>query len=167
MWIDWLDLPKLNTLRTRDRSSSDSSYTFCSPHHITLESDSHPQWMMFRHAQSHQCVSSRGIPLQGQDGHNHRQYSLHPSLTNRHWSSCKSSTVAIEARDSSLCATHNHFPSTSELIQRHWRERYHCASKEIMTTHIWNDGNPNRIVETTANDHSSKLREIHTKQCHE
>ena len=51
--------------------------------------------------------------------------------------------------------THNTpFPSTSELIQRHWRERYRCANTEIMTIRIWNDGNPIRIVETGSNDHS-------------
>ena len=56
-----------------------------------------------------------------------------------------------------------HFPSTSELIQRHWRERYRCANTEIMTIRIWNDGNSIRIVETTTNDHSSKSPEIRIK----
>ena len=79
MWIDWLDLPKLTTLRTSDWDS----YTFRFPRHITLESDSHPLWMMIRHAQSHRCVSSTRILLQGWR-HNPRKYSLHPSLTNRH-----------------------------------------------------------------------------------
>ena len=152
MWIDWLDLPKLTTLRTR----GSDSFTFHSPRHITLKSDSHPLWMMFRHAQSHRCGSSRSIQLQ-EWRHNQRKYSLHPSLTNRHRSSCKSRESAIGARDSSLCATHTHnthFPSTSELIQRHSRERYRCANTEIMTIRIWNDGNPIRIVETGSNDHS-------------
>ena len=161
MRIDWIDLPKLTTLTTSGYYSS----TFCNPHHIVLESDSHPLWMMLRHAQSHQCGSSICIWLQ-EGRHNHRQYSLHPSLTNRHRSSCKSRESAIEAPDSSLCATHTHnthFPSTSELIQRHSRERCRCANTEIMTTRIWNDGNPIRIVETTTNDHSSKSLEIHTK----
>ena len=57
----------------------------------------------------------------------------------------------------SLChtqSTHTHLLSTSELIQRHWRERYRCANTEIMTIRIWNDGNPIRIVETGSNDHS-------------
>ena len=54
MWIDWLDLPKLTTLTTQ---GSYSDGTFTNPRHITLESDSHPLWMMFRHAQSHRCVS--------------------------------------------------------------------------------------------------------------
>ncbi len=42
--------------------------------------------MMFRHAQSHRCVSSTCIQLQ-ERRHNPRKYSLHPSLTNRHRSS--------------------------------------------------------------------------------
>ena len=51
--------------------------------------------------------------------------------------------------------THNtHFPSASELIQRHWRERYRCVNTQTMTIRIWNDGNPIRMVETTTNDHS-------------
>ena len=56
----------------------------------------------------------------------------------------------------SLCHTHpqHPLPSTSELIQRHLRERYRCANTEIMTIRIWNDGNPIRIVETTSNYHS-------------
>ena len=83
MWIDWLDMPKLTSLRTRDSSYSFYSYTFARPHHITLESDSHPLWMMFRHAQSHRCVSSICIPIQ-EWRHNPRKYSLHPALTNRH-----------------------------------------------------------------------------------
>ena len=151
MRIDWLGLPKLTTLRT-----TSSSYTFAYPRHITLESDSHPLWMMFRHAQSHRCVSSMVIRAQ-EWRHNQRQYSLHPSLTNRHRSSCKSSKSLIEARDSSLCATHNYFPSTSELIRRHLRERYRCANTEMMTIRIWNDGNPIRIVETRSNDHSLQI----------
>ena len=59
----------------------------------------------------------------------------------------------------SLCHTpHNtHFLSTSELIQRHLRERYHCANTQIMTIRIWNDGNPIRIVETGSNDHSLQI----------
>ena len=87
MWIDWLDLPKLTTLRTTtEKINGWYSFTFQSPRHITFESDSHPLWMMFRHAQSHRCVSSSCIPLQ-EWRHNHRKYSLHPSLTNRHRSS--------------------------------------------------------------------------------
>ena len=79
MRIDWLDLPKLTSLTTL----YSDSYTFRNPRHITLESDSHPLWMMFRHAQTHLCVSSKCILLQ-ESRHNHRKYSLHPSLTNRH-----------------------------------------------------------------------------------
>ena len=42
--------------------------------------------MMFRHAPSHQCGSSKSIRVQ-EWRHNPRKYSLHPSLTNRHRSS--------------------------------------------------------------------------------
>ena len=84
MWIDWLDLPKLTTLRTANCFSS----TFMFPGHVILESDSHPLRMMFRHAQSHRCVSSTCI-LPQVWRHNQRKYSLHPSLTNRHRSSSK------------------------------------------------------------------------------
>ena len=60
---------------------------------------------MFRHAQSHQCVSSICIRVQ-EWRHNHRKYSLHPSLTNRYRSSCESQESTIEARNSlSLCYT--------------------------------------------------------------
>ena len=151
----WIDLPKLVTLETTKPGDSYGylSYSFKNPRHITLESDSHPLWMMFRHAQSHRCVSSTCIRLQGWR-HNQRKHSLHPSLTNRHRSSCKSSSIEIVARDSSLCTTHTPFPSTSELIQRHSGERCRCANTEIMTIRIWNDGNPIRIVETGSNDHS-------------
>ena len=37
---------------------------------------------MFRHAQSHQFVSSTCIPLQRR--HHNKEFSLHPSLTHRH-----------------------------------------------------------------------------------
>ena len=87
MWLDWLDMPKLNTLRTTtEKVYGRYSWTFNNPRHITLESDSHPLWMMFRHAQSHRCVSWMGIQLQ-EWRHNPRKHSLHPSLTNRHRSS--------------------------------------------------------------------------------
>ena len=147
MWIDWLDLPKLTTLETWDRGRWTESRTFTYPRHITLESDSHPQWMMFRHAQSHRCVSSTCILLQ-EARHNQRRHSLHPSITNRHRSSSQLLLIT-ESHVTPLCATHIHFPSTSELIQRHSRERYRCTNTEIMTTRIWNDRAPIRIVETT------------------
>ena len=157
MRIDWLDLPKLTSLRTTaEKINNYYSYTFHYPRHITLESDSHPLWMMFRHAQSHRCVSSRSIQLQ-EWRHNQRKYSLHPSLTNRHRSSSTLLQMITERHVTPLFVPHTHntlFPSTSELIQRHWRERYRCANTEIMTIRIWNDGNPIRIVETTSNDHS-------------
>ena len=116
--------------------------------------------MMFRHAQSHQCVS-HGECIQLQEWrHNHRKYSLHPSLTNRHRSSSTLLQLITERYVTPLFVPHTHntpFPSTSELIQRHSRERYRCANTEIMTIRIWNDGNPIRIVETTSNDHSFQI----------
>ena len=161
MWIDWLDLPKLTKLRTIDYSSSDYSGTFYRPRYIVLESDSHPLWMMFRHAQTHQCVSQFQICIQVQDRrHNHGKYLLHPSLTNRHRRSSELHLIT-ESHVTPLFVphtTHNtHFPSTSELIQRHSRERYRCANTEIMTIRIRNDGNPIRIVETESNDHSLRI----------
>ena len=82
--IDWIDLPKLTTLTTRN--SGDWSNTFRFPLYVTLESDSHPLWMMFRHAQSHLCESPKCILLRAWH-QSHRKYLLHPSLTNRHRSS--------------------------------------------------------------------------------
>ena len=149
MWIDWLDLPKLTSFTV-------GIDAFKNLRHITLESDSHSLWMTFRHAQSHRCGSSICIRLQ-EWRHNPRKYSLHPSLTNRHRSSSTLLQLITERHVTpSLCTTHNHnyFPSTSELIQRHLRERYRCANTEIMTIRIWNDGNPIRMVETGSNDHS-------------
>ena len=104
MWIDWLDLPKLTTLTT----SGHDSNTFQNPRHIILESDSHPLWMMFRHAQSHRCVSSTCIQLQ-ERRHNPRKYSLHPSLTNRHRSSSTILQLITETCmiSSSFCSIHN------------------------------------------------------------
>ena len=84
MRIDWLDLPKLTTLRT----DGGWSCTFRNPHHITLESDSHPLWIMYRHDQSQQCVSSWCILVQ-EWRHNQRRYSLHSSFTTRHRSSSR------------------------------------------------------------------------------
>ena len=112
--------------------------------------------MMFRHAPSHRCVSSRCILVQ-EWRHNHRKYSLHPSLTNRYRRSSTLLQLITERHVTPLFVPHTrntHFPSTSELIQRHSRERYRCANTEIMTIRIWNDGNPIRMVETTSNDHS-------------
>ena len=127
MRIDWLDLPKLTTLRTRN-SDGYTSGTFAYPHHITLESDSHPLWMMFRHAQSHRCVSSWCVLLQ-EWRHNQRKYSLHPSLTNRHRSS--STLLQLVKRQSpfssieySMWCTH----STSHFHFRHlkWQHYQDC-----------------------------------------
>ena len=156
MWIDWLDLPKLTTLTTQ---GSYVDGTFTNPRHITLESGSHPLWMMFRHAQSHRCVSWMGIQLQ-EWRHNPRKHSLHPSLTNRHRSSSRILQLITEKHVTPLFVPHttqHPLPSTSELVQRHSRERYRCANTEIMTIRIWNDGNPIRMVETRSDDHSLQI----------
>ena len=152
MWIDWLDLPKLTTLRTNGYCN-----TFRYPRHITLESDSHPLWMMFRHAPSHRCGSSKGIQLQ-ESRHNPRKHSLHPSLTNRHRGSSRILQLITEKHVTPpLCATHPqhplpiHFRAHSAAFERALSL---CTNTEIMTIRIWNDGNPIRIVETTSNDHS-------------
>ena len=145
-WIDWLDLPKLTSLRTRN-SSGWTSYTFRSPRHITLESDSHPLWMMFRHAQSLQCVSSWCIRLH-EWHHSPRKYSLHPSLTNRHRSSCKSSKSAIEARDSTLCFTHHSssFESPSYQCNQPHNDHSHFKRNQCLQNR-WN--NPSRSFSKT------------------
>ena len=112
--IDWLDLPKLTTLRTRDGDDWDST-TFYNPHHITLESDSHSPWMMFRHAPSRRCVSSMCILLQ-EWRHNQRQYSLHSSLTNRHRSSSTLLQLITERHMTPLFVPHtptSHPPQSS------------------------------------------------------
>ena len=150
--IHSIDLPKLTVLATTHQFAC----VFDDPRHITLESDSHPLWMMFRHAQSHRCVSSKRIQVQ-EWRYNHRKYSLHPSLTNRHRGSSTLLQLITERHMTPLFVphTHNtHFLSTSELIQRHSRERYRCANTEIMTIRIWNDGNPIRIMDNRSNDHS-------------
>ena len=84
MGIDWLGLPRLTSLRTIG-SDLWTSYAFANPHHIILESDSHPLWMMFRHSQSHRCEPPKGLLLQG--WRHDEKHPLHPSLTNRHLSS--------------------------------------------------------------------------------
>ena len=114
MWIDWLELPKLTTLRT----SGSNSWTFRYPHHITLESDSHPLRMMFRHAQSHQCVSSSCIHLQ-EWRHNPRQYSLHPSLTNRHRSSSQLLQLITVRHVTPLFVLHTPTTPTSIHLRAH------------------------------------------------
>ena len=57
MIIDWLDLPKLTTLTTDDEESN----TFQCPRHVILESGFLFNGVMIRHAQSHQCGSSKCI----------------------------------------------------------------------------------------------------------
>ena len=150
MWLDWLDLPKLTTLR----GSGALSFTFASPRHITLESDSHPLWMMFRHAQSHQCVSSTCIRVQDWR-HNPRQYSLHPSLTNRHRSSSTQVQMITERHVTPFFVPHIPFiiiwepiisvqiltqwPFQSQvksIIQNRWNSRSSSFSKTIWNRYI-------------------------------
>ena len=149
-WTDGLDLPKLTTLRTR----GSDSWTFYYPRHITLESDSHPLWMMFRHAQSHRCVSSRSIQLQ-EWRHNQRKYSLHPSLTNRHRSSSTLLQVITERLVTLLFVPHIPFITVWEsiisvqiltqwpfqsqaksIIQNRWNSRSSSFSKTIWNRYI-------------------------------
>ena len=131
MWIDWLDLPKLTTLTA-------GSFTFRYPRHITLESDSHPLWMMFRHAQSHRCVSSICILLQ-EWRHNQRKYSLHPSLTNRHRSSSKQVQLTTERWMNALCATHP--------VHHCVRAHHLCANTHTMAIPIASEINYSESLE--------------------
>ena len=153
MRIDWLDLPRLTTLGT----DGSGSWTFRYPHHITLESDSHSLWMMFRHAQSHRCVSSRSIPLQ-EWRHNPRKYSLHPSLTNRHRSSSRLFQQATSRaskwrllRRPFFCFSEplpHHINPRSSLRHHLWLREW-LGRKQIMRIGISNLQNPIRIVEAT------------------
>ena len=105
-WIDWLDLPKLTTLKTNNNGNL-SSGTFAYVYHIVLESDSHPLWMTFRHAQSHQCVSHRVCIRVQYWRCNNRKYSHRPSFTTRHRSSSKLLQLITERYViHPLCATH-------------------------------------------------------------
>ena len=134
-WIDWLDLPKLTSLATNGENSG----TFRNPRHITLESDSRPLWMMFRHTQSRWRGSSKCIRLH--EWHHHqRRCSLHPSLTNRHRSSCISPYSAIEARDSSLCATHysSSFESPSHQCNQQHNDHSYFKRNQCMQNR-WNN----------------------------
>ena len=70
---------------------------------------------MFRHAQSHRCVSSRSIQLQ-EWRHNQRKYSLHPSLTNRHRSSSKLLQLITERHVTPLFVPHT---TTSIHLRAH------------------------------------------------
>ena len=153
MWIDWLDLPKLNTLRTSTEAGliGYGSATFAFPDHITLESDSHPLWLMLRHAQSCRCVSSRSIQLQ-EWYHNQRKYSPHSSLTNRHWSSSTILQLIIETCmiSSSFCyihysLVHQKITETYEVVSdsNEWRVivvlPFHSELIiELETIHIFN-----------------------------
>ena len=155
MWIDWLDLPKLTTLTT----VGDYSLTFENPHHITLESDSHPLWIMYRHDQSQQCVSffKLGIPIQ-EWRHNQRKYSLHLSLTNRHRSSSRLFQQATSRASKwrlllrpFFCFSEplpHHINPRSSLRHHVWLREW-LGRKQIMRISISNLQNPIRIVETT------------------
>ena len=152
MWIDWLDLTKLTSLRTDGIYSS----TFHNPRHITLESDSHSLWMMFRHAQSHRCVSLKWCIRLQEWRHNHRKHSLHPSLTNRHRGSSALLQVITERWMNALCATHpvhhcvrahhlcaktslTQWPFQSQvksIIQNRWNSRSSSFSKTIWNRYI-------------------------------
>ena len=138
MWIDWLDLPKLTTLRTRDSGHSWPSGAFENPRHITLESDSHSLWMTFRHAQSYRCVSSICIRLQGWR-HNQRQYLFHPSLTNRHRSSSKQVQLTTERWMNALCATHP--------VHHCVRAHHLCANTHTMAIPIASEINYSESLE--------------------
>ena len=95
--------------------------------------------MMFRHAQSLQCVSSWCIRLH-EWHHSPRKYSLHPPLKNRHRSSCKSSKSAIEARDSTLCATRHSssFESPSYQCNRPHNDHSYFKRNQCMQNR-WNN----------------------------
>ena len=109
MRIDWLDLPKLTTLRTTaEKVGGQYSNTFGNPRHITLESDFHPLWMMLRHAQSHQCGSHGVCILLQEWRHNHRKCSLHPSLTNRYRSSSRQVQLITKRHVTPLFVPHTH-----------------------------------------------------------
>ena len=152
MWIDWLDLPKLTSLRTSTKKKNGLfSFTFYYPRHITLKSDSHPLWMMFRHAQSHRCGSSRSIQLQ-EWRHNQRKHSLHPSLTNRHRSFSTLLQVITERWMNTLCATHP--------IHHRVRAYHLCANTHTMAICKWNQ--LFRVVGTLLPVHSPKPFEIDT-----
>ena len=147
MWIDWLDLPKLTTLKTLYTYGN----SFANPRHITLESDSHSLWIMFRHAQSHRCVSSWCVLLQ-EWRHNQRKHSLHPSLTNRHRSFSTLLQVITERWMNTLCATHP---------IHHCVRAYHlCANTHTMAICKWNQ--LFRIVGIAGPVHSPKPFEIDT-----
>ena len=135
MRIDWLDLPKLTTLSTNGKYS----FTFRYPRHITLESDSHSLWMMFRHAQSHRCVSLKWCIRLQEWRHNPRKYSLHPSLTNRHRGSSALLQLITERWMNALCATHP--------VHHHVRAHHLCASTHTMTIPIASEINYSESLE--------------------
>ena len=70
---------------------------------------------MFRHAQSHRCVSSWCVLLQ-EWHHNQRKHSLHPSLTNRHRSFSTLLQVITERLVTLLFVPHIPFITVWESI---------------------------------------------------
>ena len=115
--------------------------------------------MMFRHAQSHQCGSSICIRLQ-EWRHDHRQYSLHPSVTNRHRSSSTLLQLITERHVTPLFVPHIPFITVWEsivsvqiltqwsfqsqvksIIQNRWNSRSSSFSKTI-----WNRGISHSII---------------------
>ena len=108
--------------------------------------------MMFRHAQSHRCVSLKWCIRLQEWRHNPRKYSLHPSLTNRHRSSSTLLQLITETCmiSSSFCSIHNSIAhqKITELCEvvsdsNEWREVFVLSSffeliMELETIHIFN-----------------------------
>ena len=106
---------------------------------------------MFRHAQSHQCVSSTSIQVQ-EWRHNQRKHTLHPSLTNRHRSSSTLLQLITETCmiSSSFCSIHDTLvhqiiAKTYEVESdsNEWREVFVLSSffeliMGLKTLHIFN-----------------------------
>ena len=109
---------------------------------------------MFRHAQSHRCVSSWCVLLQ-EWHHNQRKHSLHPSLTNRHRSFSTLLQVITERLVTLLFVPHIPFITVWEsiisvqiltqwpfqsqaksIIQNRWNSRSSSFSKTIWNRYI-------------------------------
>ena len=107
--------------------------------------------MMFRHAQSHRCVSQESIRLQ-EVRHNPRKYSPYPFLTNRYRSSSTILQLITETCmiSSSFCSIHNtlvhqKITETHEIVSdsNEWRVLlvllFHCELIiGLETIHIFN-----------------------------
>ena len=108
---------------------------------------------MFRHAQSHRCVSSKCIQLQ-EWRHNQRKYSLHPSLTNRHRSSSKLLQLITERLVTllfvphipfitvwesfiSVQTLHSHIDHSCRIYNQCIQNRWYTPSSSFSNT-IWN-----------------------------